>query len=329
MHSEIQKRRLNIIGRDLNNTKSFIEQGADINTQTSLGDNALFFSDAETTSYLIDKGIDINHTNKQGETAIFHSEKEALKVLINAGLDVNHTNNHKQNALFFVNDLESIDILVQAGININQIDSFGNNALMTLLPVLEENEERFHILDYYFENGLNINQVNNKGYNLLFVGGYQYAKYFIEKGIDINQIDNSGDSVLLFTLRKGFYVNNLKMVKLLIEHNIDINIPNDEDEIPLYYANTPEICEILIKAGADISNKNILFKHVFNNNIRTVQFLLENGFDINQTDYRGNKLLSKSKSFEMSVFLIDNGITYDEWDLKNCEPDVLDYIKNR
>lgn len=66
------------------------------------------------------------------------------------------------------------------------------------------------------------------------------------------------------------------MVKLLVEHNIDINIPNDEDEVPLYYANTPEICEALIKAGADISNKNILFKHVANNNIRTVQFLLEN-----------------------------------------------------
>jgi len=329
MHHEIQKRRLNIIGRDLENTKSFIEQGADINTQTSLGDNALFFSDSETTSYLIEKGIDINHTNKQGETAIFHSEKEALKVLLNAGLDVNHTNNYKQNALFFVNDLESIDTLVKSGININQIDSFGNNALMTLLPILEENEERFNILDYYFEHGLDINQVNNEGYNLLFVGGYQYAKYFIDNGIDINQIDNSGDSVLLFTLRKGFYVNNLKMVKLLVEHNIDINIPNDEDEIPLYYANTPEICEVLIKAGADISNKNILFKHVSNNNIRTVQFLLENGFDINQTDYRGNKLLSKSKSFEMSVFLIDNGITYDEWDLKNCEQDVLDYIKNK
>lgn len=329
MHSEIQKRRLNIIGRDLENTKNFIEQGADINTETSLGDNALFFSDAETTSYLIKQGINLNHENRQGETAIFHSEKYALKMLLNAGLNVNHLNNYKQNALFFVSDLESIDILVNAGININQIDSFGNNALMTLLPILEENEERFHILDYYFEHGLNINQVNNEGYNLLFVGGYQYAKYFIDKDIDINQIDNSGDSVLMFTLRKGFYVDNLKMVKLLVENNIDINIPNDEDEIPLYYANTPEICEVLLKAGADISNKNILFKHVANNNINTVKFLLNNGFDINQTDYRGNKLLFKSNDFEMSVFLIENGITYDDWDLKNCEQDVLDYIENR
>lgn len=329
MHSEIQKRRLNIIGRDLENTKKFIAQGADINTETSLGDNALFFSDAETTSYLIEQGININHANKQGETAIFHSEKDALKVLLNAGLKVNHTNLYNQNALFFVNDLESIDILVKAGISINHVDSLGNNALMTLLPILEENEERFQIIDYFLEHGLNINQVNHKGHNLLFVGGYQYAKIFIDEGIDINQIDSEGDSILLFTLKKGYYAKNLNMVKLLTENNIDVNTPNDEDEIPLYYANTPEICDILIKAGADISNKNILFKHVANNNFNTVQFLLNNGFNINQTDYRGNKLLFKSNSFEMSVFLIESGITYDEWDLKTCEQDVLDYIKNR
>lgn len=329
MHSEITKRRLNILGRSITEIENLLSQGADINITTHMGDNALFFSDSETTQYLISKGINLNHTNKQNETALFHSKKSAINVLLENHFNINHLNNQQQNALFFVEDAESLQILLDSGININQIDSEGNNALMFLLPVLEENEEAGIIIDIFIKNGIDINQTNNQNQNLLFIGGYQYAEIFIRNGIDINHIDDNGNNILLYTLSQAFYSNNLNMCKLLLDHKIDFDQPNDDEEIALFYANTKDICKLLIQAGADTSNRKILFKHVANNNMDTTDYLITHGLDVNVTDFRGNKLIFVSPSLDMSKLLLSHSITLDEWDLRNADPETLQYINNK
>lgn len=318
---------LNIIGRDLEETKDFLLKGADINFKTYSSENALFFSDYETTQFLLETGIDKYQKNKQGCNALFYAEGQVLQLLIDAGLNPNELNNEEQSPLFYVNDKDSFNTLLRNGADINKLDVHGNNALLNILPIASDKEALVYAM---VESGIDINAVNEKGYNALFIGGLQYAKYLIEKGIDVNHLDNDGNNILLFTLKNFKFSKNYDMAKLLINlAHVSIEEPNYEDEIAIMYANEISVLELFIENGIDFKAKNIISNFVVNDNLEMVEYLLNKGVDIQTRNIRGHSLLSLVKSKEMAMLLIDNGIECEEYDLRFCEDDILNYYKEK
>lgn len=316
----------NIIGRSLEETKDLISKGADINFKLYSGENALFFSDYETTEWLIKNGIDLYCENKNGNNALFYSEGDCLNLLIESGLNVNHLNFKNENALFYVHDVESFDILMKNGIDINQVNKDGDNVLLNLLPIASDKED---LINRIVQSNIDINHANEKGYNALFIGGYQYAQLFIDNGIDIEHVDYDGNNIVLFVLKKFPFSNNYKMIELLINNGASIDSKNYEGETPILFINNNELMQLFIDKGVDYHQSAIIAKFIKDDNIDMVKWLLNKGVDIQTRTIKGYSLLALAESNEMIKFLIDSGIKCEEYDLRFCDQEMLDYYKNK
>ena len=81
-------------------------------------------------------------------------------------------------------------------------------------------------------------------------------------------------------------MDNIELVKLLLEHGADVNIKDDVDrKTPLYnacYKNKLNIAKLLLKHGADVNIKDgygltPLYNACYYNNIELIKLLLEHG----------------------------------------------------
>jgi ankyrin repeat protein len=129
-------------------------------------------------------------------------------------------------------------------------------------------------------------------------GNIELVKYLVEKGIDINTKDNYGETALI----KSYENDNFDILKYLIEKGLDINTKNYKGYNPLliscmwpYF----ELIENLIKEyKADIhvtdNDGNTPLHLVFHceyPEIEIVEFLLDNGANINAKNNRGENVL--------------------------------------
>ena len=83
---------------------------------------------------------------------------------------------------------------------------------------------------------------------------YDKIKYLVENGADVDNYNLNKD-LLATPLIDAAYLNNVEIVKILIDNGADLN-KGDSDMNPLLYAvdgANYEIVELLINAGADVS----------------------------------------------------------------------------
>ncbi|EFX78333.1 hypothetical protein DAPPUDRAFT_246435 [Daphnia pulex] len=140
---------------DLNQIKSLIRFGIDVNGKDEDGNNALHLLCTnhsserliEAITPLIESKIDVNGENNYGSNALHllclnNSSKgliEAMKLLIQQGIDVNRKDNYGRNALHYLcfsnsSDklIDAIQLLIQHRIDVHGIDKDGWNALHLL-----------------------------------------------------------------------------------------------------------------------------------------------------------------------------------------------------
>lgn len=111
----------------------------------------------------------------------------------------------------------------------------------------------------------------------------------LEQGFNVNEIQFDGNTCL----RAAIWHNQIKMVKLLIDHGANINTKSNGDT-PLHLAvryNRVEIIKILLKNGANINIKDkygntpLMEVVTYGNNIMLL--LLQNGADVNVRNKNG------------------------------------------
>ena len=105
----------------------------------------------------------------------------------------------------------------------------------------------------------------------------------LDIGEDINSLNKNGITPLIVAVIR----NNEYAVEYLLNRGADVNKKSKYGTSPLDYAATPEIVELLVRAGADtesrMNGQTPLIQAVYNWNTRIVNILLDAGANIEAT----------------------------------------------
>jgi ankyrin repeat protein len=137
-------------------------------------------------------------------------------------------------------------------------------------------------------------------------GLYDFSKILIDNGADINILSEYGsNSPLHIALKFNNDLNSEyhKIIKYLIEKNIEINSYDENEVTPLFIAaakNDLEIFNLLLDKGANINTKTTSHKNILHYMISSPEY-----FRISKNDDKILKLI------------IDKGIKVDDLDINN------------
>ena len=217
---------------------------------------------------------------------------------------VNSRDSYGNTPLHFVSDKTIASLLIESGADLNLQNQDGDTALHTWhRPNFEQNdlddlldtapERKLELISLLLESGASPNIQNNFGYNAL----HSSLAYGGIAGIPYD----------------GHFMN--KVISLLIQFNVDVNMGDFEGCTPLHHAvNEPHLfnAETLISAGALVNARDyrgwIPLQYVFHSdNTDMAQLLLKYKADINSLDMDGRSMLSAAVEVgneEMVQFLL-------------------------
>ncbi|RDU35699.1 hypothetical protein DRW41_16275 [Neobacillus piezotolerans] len=184
--------------------------------------------DVSEISRLIEDGANINVQDSNGRTpvmiATYNNDVAAAKVLIDAGADMDIRDNMKNNVFLYAGAEGYIDILklaIKAGADPHITNRYGGVAV---IPASERGHVKVVEL-LLTETDISVNHVNNLGWTALIEA----------------IILNNGN------------MRQQEIIRLLIKHGADVNIPDGDGVTPLTHARNKgfkEIEKILVEAGA-------------------------------------------------------------------------------
>jgi len=207
----------------------------------------------------------LNNAISDGNTGV-------VKLLLKRAKNLKNNNRYLNDAIKSYHDsrYEIAKLLVDAKVNPNSPDSDGNPMIFRFLSHSSWDEtnksgysENYEVITR-FKKRLNFKIENKKGENLLraVLNGRKdidVARYFIKNKVDIEDADPDKQT-LLHAIAKGRGTDNAGMLRLLLEHNADINRKDNDGNTPLHIAvgrYQPYIISLLLNYGADSQIKNV------------------------------------------------------------------------
>ncbi len=330
-----------IKNNNLEETKSFLEAGADINAEDDYKRTPLIHAaignNMTIAAYLIlIPDIIIDAEDYSGKTAFeyasINNNIEMLKLLINAGADVN-ADSDGGNALVRAvenNKMETVRLLINTVSNLNSRNAYG---LTPVMIVVDKND--METLKILLEHGADVNakvadtriylnewpEGTTAIYSARLQGKTDMVDVLIESGAESSLQINPELNNDLFLNAERF--NNEK-VKSLINDGADVNAVNEKGMTPLMVAvekDNYELAKLLITRGAEI-NAIVPIKHEYwsrgttaliiaanNGSTNMVNLLLTAGADATVKEYYGSTALMEAKNNGHSnVYLILNNL---------------------
>lgn len=204
--------------------------------------------------------------------------------------------------LFETEDIKQIEKFLDLGMDINIEDGQGKNALQNCI---NENKEK--------------------------------ARFLIEKGINLHNCDNQGNNVLC-------YCHDEEMLEILLLNNVDYKVENDKGRNALF-SHIPELENFerivkKVKPSEKIDwnhkdKKGNTLLHSFDNNKKSIRFLLKKKININAQNNDGETMLwflfgEKMYKKDFLFFLKKQGLDVNIKNVKNknyldvrlCEKEV-------
>jgi ankyrin repeat protein/beta-lactamase regulating signal transducer with metallopeptidase domain len=226
---------------------------------------AVIAGNVEQVKSLIDKGADINTKNEVGRTplheAAYYSQREVAKVLIAKGANVNATDSSGKTPLYEgVRGTRYVcELLIANGARVNARDNSGNTPLHYAAGRWYVGKD---LLELLVVNGADVNARNDRGEaplhlatpwrNTLTQLRDLAATFLLANGSEVNARDNSGRTPLHFAAGSG----NEKVVKLLLAKGADIKAKAANDATALHWAASYgryDIVELLLDNGAEVN----------------------------------------------------------------------------
>ena len=165
-----------------------------------------------------------------------------------------------------------------------------------------------------------IDRNNSTPLKLAIEESYYFVEYLLNNGANVNN-----ESFI-----ESCKSHDLRIFNLLLEKGTDINAINNDDETALFAScngnSNKEIFKILVSKGANIKEKrnngdNLLHESCENGRLDVVQYLIEQGFDINEENIFFNNIFIFSPNCEGHSPL---AIAYD-----NNEFDIVDFLTSK
>ncbi len=300
-----------------------------IGNGNSMLHNCLSSGSIEVLKFLEEKGADLkaDYDIPLLAAAVFNEDIRILKYLIEEKKLPYKDNNifDNKNLLMLAganaNSPDTIKYLVSLGFDVNSLTPNGNPIIFE--TALNPNPE---ITETFLELGADLNKTDSYGYNIfpyavMHNENPEYIKYLINKSLSVKQtyesewtithyaVSNSNPQILKTLLEYGAPYDKLNIRELKPFKPLDYSIINDSDELkylsPLALAaqnRTPEVCEILIKAGArlearDKYGRTPLMMATENPNPDVFRLLLKYGADIKALDYMNQGVLNRALAY--------------------------------
>lgn len=216
-----------------------LKSGADPNLADDEGYTALMQAAAKgfkscVMALVENEKINVNQTNKSGYHALLlacggEGDLEIVKILLNLGSDTGVSDEVGDTALIHAaarGYVTCVRALVEVEkINVNQTNKLGQPAL--LLACVEEGNK--DVVKVLLDHGADPSIADNDGDTALMqaaANGYtNCVKALMASGrVDINQINKRGRHALFMACEEE---ENEEMVKLLLDHHVDINMQDN------------------------------------------------------------------------------------------------------
>ena len=228
--------------RNFDAVKAYVLAGGNINVQAHdwfyAGDSALTIAVRENypeiVDFLIEHHINLDlQTDLNEATGMAYRGATALFLAANSGY------------------LDLVNKLIAAGANVNLRDCWNYS------PMSQATSRGFYsVMKALFKAKAKLNGGRSVFREAISRDEVDLARFFIHAGANINAQDQFGDSALLYAIRSS---KNLKMIKMLIAENIDLEIqggyhPDQNRPTALIDAASTgflEAVKLLIEAGAD------------------------------------------------------------------------------
>ncbi len=259
-----------------------IQLNAEISTQTQLRE-AIEQNNAKLIQQLIKQGANVNAKYESGTTPLHIAASKGnlkiVKLLVENGADVN---------------------ALHAGANPLYFAAMGNHT---------------KVMKYLIEKGADVNTTFDR-MSIFFYPCKNCYKDAIEillknkAEVNVNSGGLTTTELVVLADKKTCPLNKKEQIlKMMIKYGADINMNQTDMTINaldvVIMSNMVDEEKMLVKLGAK-SNYAII-AHSTNDNKEMIEFLLENGFDINAQNPEGETALDYAKTEEMKQFLISHG----------------------
>ena len=191
--------------------------------------------DAPAVRKLIDDGADVNARDAEGSTplilASFYASPKCVELLLEKGADANAANEDGVTALIrAATNHEKTRLLVDAGAKVRVRTADLGNAPLILAARRAGNSRTVRLL---LERGANATERNNAGISPIISGAasgdLETVQFLLDAGAKAEDFPKTND--LRATVSAGFrtplmwaaYSNDVRMVRLLLEHGADPN----------------------------------------------------------------------------------------------------------
>ena len=283
------------------NSVFYYYDNEDINSEEHINelDNIIIqnIDDQEENNYII------NQENEMFFNLCNNNDLKKIKEIFNKSVHLNIKNIFGRTPLLIAienNYIDLINYFISEGANIMERDNDGNNGIMITCRF-----NHYNLLKYLLSlNLINLNvvleAVDNNNMTALLIssqeGHLEIIKYLIEdKNVSLNALNNRQENCLSIAVAN----NNLKVVRYLIQLNIDLENKNILEQTPLNIAcvnGNLEIVNLLLKNECnynsyDIKKNSCLINAVISNNIDIIEVLSSYCVEVNHVNEDGNTAL--------------------------------------
>ena len=302
----------------------------------------------EVLKFLEEKGADLkaDYEIPLIVAAVFNEDIKILKYLIEEKKlpykddNIFDNKNLLMLAAANANSPDTIKYLVSLGFDINSLTPNGK-------PIIFETVLNTHTksIETFLELGADINQTDRQGCNILVYAAMkaeipEMIKFLVDKGLSVNFNDIEGRNLAHYAAMN----QNPEIMQILIDYGVAFDKEDNNYNItPLGVAaqsGSPEVCELLIKAGSRINYKDKagfspIICSTYNTNPEVFNVLVKNGADVKVEDNKKRSLLyhafdhSSLELVKEITRLTNTKFNNDDFDEYKQNIEKMRYIKER
>ncbi len=220
---------------NLTAVKDALSAGADVNCTDMGGWTACMFAarHAEVVRILIEHSANVNQADRHGDTALILAalwgHTEIARMLIEAGADINHTNNNGDTALWLAADYgktETVRLLIEHGAKLPSI----SQPIQKIRGILRKLIDNDSIVEVILGNTKSIGEL-------------------VDQAPQAYNTDQASKTALHWAVAQG----NDAIVRLLLNHDFDIDAQDEDGNTPLHVAacnDNLSTVKLLVACGA-------------------------------------------------------------------------------
>ena len=319
---------------------------SNLNVDIGLFKNIIKLNHLELLTIIYNNTLDVSQKDKYNETmlnyAIKYGNENLIKYLIEYGADVNKEGRWGHTPLIIAirnRKVETVKLLIDHGAKINAINDLNE----TLYDINKKSNDKDEHRESYqqIKEILDLNLQDQDQYNFRLVHGINEQQLSIVKELIPGNANTEFLNEHIHVIYSIINKSNLELLKYLVEHGLNINLPDKNGNFPLLYAikNQKEaIIKYFLKCGIVIDSiKNIhldldLIKKILKLNQKSLfPLIYNNTFDVHQKDSQDDSILIyaiENGDESMIKYLIDCGVDVNKEGRKYSTPLVSAIFKN-